>query len=262
MLQEFLKKELKKPSRRGLLNLVDDIRSFGSGNNLERLARIYRSDKALGHSYASHYQNYFRKFRYKKVKLLEIGVGGYSYPHLGGNSLRMWKKYFPFGRIFSFDIHDKTSFEERRIRIFCGSQVDEEFLERLTEETGPLDIIIDDGSHQNEHVIKTFQFLFPKLNDGGIYVIEDTQTSYWKEFGGDSEDLEKHGTMMNYFKKLTDCLNYEELVRPGYTPSYLDKNIVGIHFYHNLIIIEKGSNNEGSNILINNSKRKHDGGLC
>ena len=41
-------------------------------------------------------------------------MGGYRNPHYGGNSLRMWKKYFPWGRITSVDIHDKSALQERR----------------------------------------------------------------------------------------------------------------------------------------------------
>ena len=117
---------------------------------------------------------------------------------------------------------------------------------------GEPDIIIDDGSHLNEHVIKTFQILFPKLKNGGIYVIEDTQTAYWPDYGGDSENLNNPSTMMNFFKMLTDCVNHEEFLKKNYTPSYFDENIVSIQFYHNLIFVFKGLNNEGSNIDLNN----------
>jgi hypothetical protein len=36
--------------------------------------------------------------------MLEIGVGGYDSPISGGESLRMWKTYFPFAKIFALDI--------------------------------------------------------------------------------------------------------------------------------------------------------------
>lgn len=252
-LKKFLKQELKKPSRRNLLNFLDDCRAKGSGGNLSRLAKIYRSDKGTTHFYTKHYQQHFQRLRYKRINLLEIGVGGYSYSHLGGNSLRMWKKFFPFGKIFALDIYDKTSFEEKRIRIFKGSQIDIDFLETVVKEIKTLDIIIDDGSHQNDHVKTTFKFLFPRLKKGGWYVIEDAQTSYWENFGGDSQDLNNPATIMNFFKGLTDSLNYKEIPDPEYVPNYFDKNIVGIHFYHNLIFIQKGDNDEESNIL---SKQK------
>ncbi len=60
---------------------------------------------------------------------------------------------------------------------------------------------------------------------------------------------------MNFFKGLADSLNYEEIIRPGYIPTYFDKNIVFMHFYHNLIFIYKGKNNEGSHYLINKARR-------
>ena len=252
MVKEIFKRELLKPSRRKLLNFLDDLRAIGSGNNLSRLGKIYRTDKIGGHFYTTHYELHFKKFRNKKINLLEIGVGGYSDPELGGNSLRMWKKYFPFGKIFSLDIYNKSALQEKRIKIFCGSQVDEKFLVRVVEEIGSIDIIIDDGSHINNHVITTFNLLFPKLNDGGVYVIEDTQTSYWEDYGGDSDDLKNPKTIMNFFKNLTDSLNHKEFVKAGYAPTYFDKKVVSIHFYHNLIFIYKGNNDEESNKLVNN----------
>lgn len=161
----------------------------------------------------------------------------------------MWRDYFPYAQIYSIDIHDKSAHEGKRIRILQGSQVDEEFLNTLLAETGPLDIIIDDGSHINEHVIRSFELLFPHLKSGGTYVAEDTQTSYWPDYGGTSENLRESVTMMNYFKHLTDSLNHREFLLEDYRPTYYDQHIVAMHFYHNLIFIEKGLNNEESNIL-------------
>jgi len=254
MIKKVLKNKLSKKSKRLFRNLLDDIRAIGSGNNLDKIGRIYRTDKIGGHFYTQHYQLHFKKFKFKKINLLEIGVGGYDNPFAGGNSLRMWKKYFPFSKIFSVDIYDKSPLEERRIKIFKGSQVDESLLTNIIEETGELDIIIDDGSHINEHVIETFKMLFPKLKKGGIYVIEDTQTSYWKSYGGDSVNLSNPNTMMNFFKSLTDCLNHKEIINPNYEQTYYDRNIISMHFYHNLIFIYKGDNNEESNSVINNGR--------
>lgn len=258
MIKQFLKKNLSPKSfekiRRSvfpILNSVNNIRSIGLSDDLDRLGEIYESDKTGRHFYTQHYQLHFNRFRNSEIKLLEIGVGGYENPKLGGNSLRMWKKYFPLGKIYSIDIYDKSSLQENRIKIFKGSQIDKDFLESVTQETGGLDIIIDDGSHINEHVIETFRLLFPKLNDGGIYVVEDTQTSYWPYYyGGDSYNFEKPDTIMNYFKKLTDCLNYKEFRNPSYQPTYYDMNIISIHFYHNLIFIYKGKNEEESSSII------------
>lgn len=220
--------------------------------NLDKMARIHQTDKFGAHYYTPNYHNHFRQFRWKKIKLLEIGIGGYDNEIIGGHSLRMWKSYFPFAEIFAFDIIDKTKLQEKRIKIFKGSQVDEDFLKKLIEQTGTFDIIVDDGSHLNEHVIKTFQLLFPKVNDGGYYVIEDTQTSYWESYGGTSEDFNDKNTMYYFFKSLIDGLNHEEFDIPNYKKSYFDKHIVAMHFYHNMIFIKKGNNDEPSNFLKNN----------
>jgi hypothetical protein len=249
-----LKSKINSERRKELKKYVSYIPIIGSFINLDYLAIICGTDKFGKHFYTPHYHHHFKKFRYKKINLLEIGVGGYDNPKLGGGSLRMWKKYFPFGNIFSFDIFDKSQLQENRIKIFRGSQIDNTFLDKITTEIGPLDIIIDDGSHINEHVITSFKLLFPKLKDGGIYVVEDTQTSYWKEYGGNSENLNDNNTMLNFFKGLTDCVNYQEIENEKYQASYYDKNIISIHFYHNMVFIYKAKNNEGSSHLIANKK--------
>lgn len=246
MIKKVITSAIPQSKKRGLKKklrkIIHDFKSIGNGANLNRLAIIYGTDKNGAHFYTPNYKTHFQKYRSKRINLLEIGVGGYHFPNAGGNSLRMWKRYFPFGKIFSLDIHDKSALQERRIKIFKGSQVDKEFLETVTAAMGTIDIIIDDGSHINEHVIETFKLLFPKLKDGGIYVVEDTQTSYWKEYGGDSTDLNNSRTMMNFFKSLTDSLNYGDFENEGYEPTYYDKKIISMHFYHNMVFIYKGNN--------------------
>lgn len=222
---------------------------------LDSLAIKYETDKYNGHWYTPHYDFHFKKLRNKKINLVEIGVGGYDSPQEGGNSLRMWKEYFKKGMIYGIDIHEKTGLEQDRIKIFKGSQTDKQFLEEVCQQIGPIDIIIDDGSHINGHVIASFKILFPLLKTGGIYVIEDLQTSYWpyEGFGGDSENLNNPRTSMSFLKSLTDGLNFKEFIRPGYKPSYFDMNIISMQFYHNMVFIYKGLNKEESNFILNNS---------
>lgn len=224
--------------------------------DLGGLARLFRTDKWGVHFYTPIYEAHFKKNKFKKINLLEIGVGGYDKPKRGGNSLRMWKAYFPFAKIYSIDIYDKSSLQEKRIKIFQGDQTDETFLNQVVKEIGTIDIIIDDGSHINDHIIKTFNILFPSLKDGGIYAIEDVQTSYWKDYGGDSENFDNPSTAINYFKKLTDGLNHKEFICPGYQETYLDKKITSIHFFHNLILIYKGNNDQVSNMVVDNAGYK------
>jgi hypothetical protein len=213
------------------------------------LAQVYKTDKWGKHFYTPHYKSHFLKFKNKPISLLEIGVGGYDRPLEGAGSLRMWKRFFSNGKIFAIDIFDKSQLQESRIQIFKGSQVDKGFLDEVLIHTGELDIIIDDGSHMNDHVLTTFNHLFPKLKLGGIYVIEDVQTSYWPGFNGSSSELNSKDTIMGFFKSLTDGLNHKEFFKENYEPNYYDLHIVSIHFYHNLIFVYKGLNSENSNIL-------------
>jgi len=253
-LLNFFKEKTTYETRLKIRYKLRSIKALFYRSNLDKLATIHKTDKNRYHFYTKHYQNHFKPYRYKKINLLEIGVGGYDNPLSGGQSLRMWKSYFPFAKIFSLDIYDKSFLQEKRIKIYKGSQVDYDFLQRVCNEAGLFDLIIDDGSHINEHVIKSFEFLFPKLKIGGIYVIEDTQTSYWEDYGGTSNDFNKEGTIYHYFKTLIDCLNHEEFIKENYQKSYFDKHIISIHFYHNMIFIYKGKNNEPSNYLKNNKR--------
>jgi hypothetical protein len=218
------------------------------GSNLKALATVYHSDKWGAHWYSQHYETHFARLRRKRVNVLEIGIGGYEDPESGGGSLRMWRTYFPRGRIFGLDIFEKSCHQERRIKIFQGSQVDEAFLDDVVKSIGRIDIIIDDGSHLNEHVIRTFELLFPRMGENGFYVIEDTQTSYWHAYGGSSDDQNRAGNSIEFFKRLIDGLHYREYELENYHPSYYDRHIVSIHFYHNIIFIQKGLNDEESNI--------------
>lgn len=195
---------------------------------LSQLAEKYKTDKGLWHhGYTPIYHSYFERLRDKPISLLEIGIGGYEFPDKGGESLRMWRDYFTAASITGFDVYKKTM-PIAGVSILQGSQIDAVFLQSLPY---PFDIIIDDGSHRNDHVITTFNELFPKLNNGGIYVVEDTECSYWAEhYGGSTSQLDE--TSMNYFKWLADSLNSEQSGVP-------DIGIKSIHFYKGLIFIFK-----------------------
>jgi len=212
-------------------------------HDLGKLANLYGTDKNGIHFYTQHYQRHFQRMRRRPIRLLEIGIGGYDSPYWGGQSLRMWKSFFPRAQIVGLDVHDKSLLEESRIKTVQGSQDDVACLEKLNREWGPFDIIIDDGSHTNAHVVRSFETLFPLLKTGGIYAVEDIQTAYW-----DDDSSQPNGpTSMQLLLGLVNGINFEEYPDDAYQPNFYDRNIVGMHFYHNLVFIEKGVNNEGSN---------------
>ena len=84
-------------------------------------------------------------------------------------------------------------------------------------------------------------------------MVEDLQTSYWERVietdRGGSKDLNASFTRMNFLKGLIDGLNHREFTIPNYGPSYLERSVVAMHYYHNLAFIQKGLNDEASNII-------------
>jgi demethylmacrocin O-methyltransferase len=239
-LLEVAKRHTPRPvKRRGL-----PVAKFFFRNDLNTLALLCDSDKWGSHWYTAHYQHYLHAIRKQPLNLLEIGVGGYEDSSRGGESLRMWKAYLPKARIVGIDIEDKTRFRERRIDIRVCDQTDAQKLRELSDEYGGFDVIIDDGSHRNDHVVQTFKILFPLMRRNGIYAIEDTQTSYWPSYGG---GMRRPHTIMAFFKQLTEGLNVDEYPLPNYVPSYFDRHVVEVAFFHNLIVVRKGDNNEGTN---------------
>jgi hypothetical protein len=86
---------------------------------------------------------------------------------------------FPNAAIVGLDINPVCkNYEDANITTVVGSQTDEELLRSL----GEFDVIIDDGGHHMTEQVISFRELYPKLNKGGWYVIEDLHTSYWTKF--------------------------------------------------------------------------------
>ncbi len=172
----------------------------------------------------------------------------------GGNSLKIWRDYFKKGKIVGLDIFEKKLNLGERVKIFQGSQNSADSLDQIIKKYKKFDFIIDDGSHFYKDIIFSFKYLFESLKDGGYYFIEDTQTSYLREWDGDGFFLNNKKTAINYFKKIIDKINYSEIENPYYKPDYFAKNITEIHFYHNLIVVRKQKNLEKSAILVKNRR--------
>lgn len=196
------------------------------------LVDIFRGHKGrVAHKHPIHleaYEGFFERFKNIPVNLLEIGIGD-------GGSLQLWKKYFDKGVIAGIDVVDLRRFEEETgAKISVGSQDDTDFLKYVAQDLGHLNIVIDDGSHICSHQILTFETLFPMLEDGGIYICEDTHTSYREAYGG---GFESPGSFVEYVKKMIDSLHRSEVPDHKFTEVW--DSVFSIHFYPNAVIIEK-----------------------
>jgi hypothetical protein len=211
-------------------------------------------DKKFSDSYTEHsskHKDYFPIYdeifsnnsidRLGNYKILEIGVDI-------GSGVRALKRHFPNSKIYGLDIlAECKKHEEENIEIIIGSQVDDSVLDLLKKEN--FDIIIDDGSHHNTHVFKTFESLFPSLSNEkiGLYIVEDIHTSYWPYYEG---GLRKNNSTVEKFKNLIDhqhawCIRDRiDCHRPVYRGSHYEKTyyeewLKYIQFYENIIVMKK-----------------------
>ncbi len=220
------------------LNQLCDIAQLGkkeivASNPLEEFFffKKHRTINKWWHYFEIYYK-YFEKYREKPIRMLEIGI-------YKGGSLQMWKNYFGNEAVIvGIDIDENCKqYEEDNIYVCIGSQDDADFLKKVCEKYGAFDIILDDGSHQVKNQIASFETLFPLLNYGGIYLCEDTHTSYWESFGG---KLRGEGTFIEYAKKMIDELHYQHVEEATDTlyPN-IRNQIKAIHFYDSIVVLEK-----------------------
>ena len=181
--------------------------------------------------YFSIYEKYFSKFKNKDIRVLEIGVSG-------GGSLQMWKNYFGSNSVIvGIDIDTRCyQYADENIFIEMIDQNNKSDIDNIIEKYGNFDLIIDDGSHINGHVINSFNWLFPILNDGGLYLIEDTHTSYWHEYGG---GFRTENTSVEHSKKLVDHLTSYHFNNNETVDKYYANSISGIYFHDSIIVFEK-----------------------
>jgi len=165
------------------------------------------TDKVLStHSYQHIYYKYLQSVvrkkcagatpQYRKVRLLEIGLGCGTTKGPGGG-VKMWRALLTEPLVLELHVmefakdcaikwakdnpHLVTS---PKVNLHFGDQGSPADLERLRKELGSekFDIIVDDGSHINDHMRKSLMHLFPHVAPGGVYIIEDLHASCsnWK----------------------------------------------------------------------------------
>jgi len=177
------------------------------------------------------------------VRFLEIGVRE-------GGSLQVFKKYFgPSSQVFGIDNDQRCrdlDVDDAEIRI--GDQSDDAFLRTVVEELGGLDVVIDDGSHLPEHQMASFLTLWPLLEDGGIYIVEDLHTSYWKEFGGGYKHNE---SFIEFTKDAIDGMHkWYSRHRMTERGAFAMREVLSITLFDSLVVFEKSLNRQPKNLRL------------
>ena len=143
---------------------------FDEASDLDVIGIKHHTDKcSMIHNYLGKYEFFLQCFRNQPIRLLELGI-------FQGASLRMWQEYFPHAEIFGVDIREGCSqYEDERIHIIQTDLSNVDAVIRL-KDIRP-QIIIDDASHIVSHQLLALFTLFDVLPSGGVYILEDLETS-------------------------------------------------------------------------------------
>jgi hypothetical protein len=162
--------------------------------------KCYKKSPYLSNKHSSYFQVYaelLEPYRNKPITFIEVGV-------LNGGSLFMWREYFGAkARIIGIEFNPLAKrWESDGFEIFIGSQSDGLFWDEVFNKIGNVDIVLDDGGHTYEQQIITAHKCVPHIKDGGLLIVEDTHTSYFKDFGYPSKY-----SFIEWTKMLIDNIN-------------------------------------------------------
>ena len=144
---------------------------FASFDELEKIGAETKTDKAeVHHDYLRKYEFFLQTFRERKMILVEMGV-------LKGSSLSMWGKYFPKAEVYGIDIDPACKQYQGENRTVWIRDLSLDTTLQEIAELHPT-IIVDDASHYWSHQILALFRLFPALTAGGVYIVEDIETSF------------------------------------------------------------------------------------
>lgn len=190
------------------------------------------------------YQTYIDRIGYKPITMLEVGIQN-------GGSIELWAKVLhPASKIYAIDIDPNCAKLDysylnsggvcKNINIIIGDQADLNFWAAKLPTIGNIDFVIEDGGHTMIQQINTLKAIWKYLNTGGVYIAEDTHTSYWDGWG--SEGLHDPNSFVEYCKHLADLVNYNHIKNP--TP-YLTElyntypGLSSVSFYDSMTVVDK-----------------------
>ena len=185
-------------------------------NRFLEIGKKHGTDKVSLHNYHEIYPQYIEKYYNSNGGMVEVGL-------LGGASLNLWLELFPNMHIYALDINPSENIQKHKrhtiIKTDQSIQTDLDNAFDKIEET--IWFINDDGSHIPEHQLLTFNTLFPKLENGGVYIIEDCAGSYLKAYNGDP-NLSPKKNLISYFQQKVHSTN------SSYLQKKFERNVLDI----------------------------------
>lgn len=135
------------------------------------------ANRPKGHDYLRKYDFFLSRFVNKPgYRMMELGAG----PDWNiGASVHLWEEYF-WRSDFRLHVVDLKPMAEKlaneRVSVTIGDLGARNLLNRLA--ASKYDVIVDDASHLWTHQLLAFEILFPSVVLGGVYIIEDIETSF------------------------------------------------------------------------------------
>jgi hypothetical protein len=197
--------------------------------------------------YLDVYADLLRDWQARDISFLEIGV-------YKGGSMPLWQGFFGQNAKLTFlDIDPACkALEMPGTTVEIGDQTDREFLARVSEAHGPFDIIVDDGGHKMDQQRISFESLWPKLADRGLYIVEDVHTSYWPGFGG---GYRNSASFIEFSKDLIDKMNSWYTDQDKIFQRHpLASQIGSVRFWDSMIVIEKHLKSNPVSLTAQNGK--------
>jgi hypothetical protein len=146
-------------------------------------------DRMLRNGYATKYSEYLRPLvtADQAVTVAEFGI-------LEGTGLAMWSDLFSDSRIMGFDIdlqytrrnmknlRKLGAFDSRDLELYEYDQLlyQPEFFESILSDGQNVDIVMDDGLHSEDSIMRTLESIEPYLAEDFIYFIEDNSSIHLK----------------------------------------------------------------------------------
>ena len=214
-------------------NWIESLQADGPFDTGNRFARFFDHEP---HRIMQKWENYFEiydrhlgRFLDRPVTFLEIGISQ-------GGSLDMWRSCLaPGSLIVGIDVNPRCRrFEDDNTRVFIGDQADPEFWEDVLSQVPRVDVVLDDGGHTMEQQIASFNSLFPRIAEDGLYMCEDTHTSYSPDYGG---GYRAPGSVIEFSKGFVDALHAWHA--PEVPVDSVTRSAHSVHFYDGIVVLEK-----------------------
>ena len=185
--------------------------------------------KIKAHGYSKFYEKVFLEFKDKKINILEIGS-------FYGNASAAMFFYFRNANIFGADINpDMFNYTSKRMTsFFVNSSSISSIQNNILDKNIKYKIIIEDASHMLKDQIISLFYLFPILESGGYFIVEEL------DFPEKREDMR----IGQEFPDLKSILK-NTLKKQDFNSKYIDQNLKN-YFLDNVESIEifRGNINE------------------